>query len=509
MSDLRAAAGRTFKTSAPSWVVLALVCLAQFMVLLDVSIVNVALPSIRRSLGFSATGLQWVVNAYTLTFAGFLLLGGRAADLFGRRRIFVLGLSVFTLASLAGGLAQDQAMLVAARAVQGFGGAILAPATLTVLTTTYPEGRERQRAMGVWAAVAGAGGAAGSLLGGVLTDLLSWRWILFINIPLGLIGLIGARAVLTELRSDTTERHLDLAGALTVTGGLVALVYGIVRTDVYAWTAWETLTSIGVAAALLASFLYIELRVARVPIMPMRMFRSRSVSGANLVMLCLGGAMFAMWYFLSLYMQNVLGYSPLQAGLGFLPQTLAIIVGAQVASRVVGRVGPRILLIVGPLISAGGLAWLSQISPTGSYVSDLLGPGVIITLGLGLAFTSVTLAATTGVARHEAGLASGIVNTSRQVGGSIGLAALATVATDRTKSVLLSPAIHGSTGAALTAGYARAFEVGAAVAVLGALAALIVPAVRRPEVAEAPAAEVVPAGEPRGAGEVAVSLSEP
>lgn len=496
----------------PAWMVLALVCLAQFMVLLDVSIVNVALPDIRRALGFSPTGLQWVVNAYTLTFAGFLLLGGRAADLFGRRRIFLLGLVIFSAASLAGGFAQSQGMLIAARAVQGLGGAILSPATLTVLTTTFPEGRPRQRAMGTWAAVAGAGGAAGALFGGILTDFLSWRWILFINVPIGLFALVAARAILVESRADTEERSLDVAGALTVTGGLVALVFGIVRTDTYSWTSWQTVASFAVALALLGAFLVIETRIATAPLMPLGLLRSRSVSGANLVMFCMGGAMFAMWFFLSLYMQNVLGYTPLQAGLAFLPQTFALIVGAQIASRVVGRVGARRMLIFGTLMSAAGLAWLSQVSSTGSFVSDLLGPGVLITLGLGLSFTPVTLAATAGVRREEAGLASGLVNTSRQVGGSIGLAALATIASDRTKSLLTAThPTHQAVGEALTSGYARAFEVGALIALVGTVAALALPPLRTPpaEQATAPPAPAADLHGTDGARRPAVSASEP
>jgi EmrB/QacA subfamily drug resistance transporter len=468
---------------APDWVVLALVCLGQFMVLLDVSIVNVALPSIRTSLGFSQTGLQWVVNAYTLTFAGFLLLGGRAADLFGRRRIFILGLAMFSLASLVGGFAQNQGTLIAARAIQGLGGAVLSPATLTILTTTFAEGRARSRALGIWSAVAGAGGATGALLGGILTNYLSWRWILFVNVPIGIAALVAARAFLVESRNEGEDRSLDLAGAITVTAGLVALVYAIVRTDQYAWTSWQTVSTLAVSASLLGLFLFIEARVARHPLMPLQLFKLRSVAGANVVMLFIAGAMFAMWFFLSLYMQNVLGFSPLTAGLGFLPQTAAIVVGAAVSSRLVTRLGPRPLLVVGTAMSAGGLLWLSQISATGSYLSDLLVPSVIITLGLGLSFTPVTVAATAGVPGHEAGLASGLVNTTRQVGGSVGLAALATVAADRTRIYFahaLATTGHPSralAGQALTAGFGRAFAVSAGIAFLGTLATALVPSI--------------------------------
>jgi EmrB/QacA subfamily drug resistance transporter len=464
------------------WVVLSLACLAQFMVLLDVSIVNVALPSMRSSLGFSQTGLQWVVNAYTLTFAGFLLLGGRAADLYGRRRIFILGLALFSLASLAGGLAQDQGTLIAARAIQGLGGAVLSPATLTILTTTFREGPARSRALGIWSAVAAAGGATGALLGGVLTEFLSWRWIFFVNVPIGILAIVAARAVLVETRVETEHRNLDVAGALTVTGGLVALVYGIVRTDVYAWTSVQTLAALALAVVLLGLFVLIEARLATAPLMPLGVFRSRSVSGANVVMLCMGGAMFAMWFFLTLYMQNVLGYSPLAAGLAFVPQTVAIAIGAGISSRVLPRVGARSLLIVGPLVSAAGLAWLSRLSPTGTYLVDILGPGVLIAFGLGLSFMPVTFAATSGVARSDAGLASGLVNTTRQVGGSIGLAALATVAADHTRSLLAGTAHSRSAVAAATAGgFGRAFVVASIIAIAAAAAALILPPVRQPD----------------------------
>ncbi len=494
---------------APEWVVLALVCLGQFMVLLDVSIVNVALPSMRASLGFSQTGLQWVVNAYTLTFAGFLLLGGRAADLFGRRRIFILGLAMFSAASLIGGFAQNQATLIGARAIQGLGGAVLSPATLTILTTTFAEGRARSRALGIWSAVAGAGGATGALLGGILTNYLSWRWILFVNVPIGVGALVAARAFLVESRSEGDDRSLDFAGALTVTAGLVALVYAIVRTDQYAWTSWQTLTTLAIAVGLLASFVYIEARVARHPLMPLQLFRLKSVTGANVVMFFIAGAMFAMWFFLSLYMQNVLGYSPLVAGLGFLPQTAAIVVGAAVSSRLVTRLGPRPILVVGTAMSAGGLLWLSQISATGSYVGDLLVPSVMITLGLGLSFTPVTVAATSGVPGHEAGLASGLVNTTRQVGGSIGLAALATIAADRTHSYLaraLSAGGHPGgivVHQAMTAGFSRAFAVSAVIALAATFATALIPAVRR-----TPQPMLDVAQGTRSEREVAVSVAE-
>ncbi len=502
----RAIAVRDGRT-VPAWAMLALVCLGQFMVVLDVSIVNVALPSIQRDLGFSPSGLQWVVNAYTLTFAGFLLLGGRAADLFGRRRMFLLGLGLFTLASLAGGLAQNETMLVTARALQGLGGAVLAPATLTILTTSFAEGRERARALGVWSAVAAGGGAAGALIGGILTDLVSWRWILFVNVPIGIGVILAARAVLAESRADLGHRSLDAAGAVTVTGGLVALVYAIVRTETYGWAAWQTVASLAVAAILLGVFLAIETRVARAPLVPLRIFRSRAVTGANLFILLLFGAAFASWYFQTLFMQNILGYTPLQAGLAFVPQTLLIAVGAQISARLVTRVGARVLLLIGPVVSAAGLLWLSGITPSSQFVAGLLGPGILSALGFGLSVPPVTMAGTSGIPRQDAGLASGLINTNRQVGASIGLAALATVAADRASSLLASNS--ASVAAAITSGYARGFVVATLIALAAAAVAWLVlpstqrsratdsqaPVVSEEALPEAEAAQMVPEAE--------------
>jgi EmrB/QacA subfamily drug resistance transporter len=465
----------------PAWLLLAIVCVGQFMVVLDISIVNVALPSIQADLGFSASGLQWVVNAYTLTFAGFLLLGGRAADLFGRRRMFLLGLGMFTLASLAGGLAQNQGMLVAARVLQGLGAAVLAPATLTILTTSFPEGPARARALGIWSAVAAAGASAGALIGGILTDLLDWRWILFVNVPIGIAALLVARALLPESRADSVRRRLDVAGAVTVTGGLVALVFAIVRTQTYPWTAPQILLPLGVALALLATFLWIQARLAPAPLVPLRIFRSRSVVGGNAFMALLFCAMFGAWYFETLYMQRVLGFSPLQAGLAFLPQTILIAVGSQVTSRLVTRFGSRSLLLIGTVFAATGLAWLSRITPTSGFVPDLLGPFLLLGLGLGLSVTPVTVAATAGVPREDAGLASGLLNTSRTVGASIGLAALATVAANRTAALLAGSASSPARVAeAVTDGYARSIGIGAVILLAaGAVAAFVVPPLRR------------------------------
>jgi EmrB/QacA subfamily drug resistance transporter len=456
----------------PDWAILAVVCLGQFMVILDVSIVNVALPSIRNDLHFTSSGLQWIVNAYTIVFAGFLLLGGRAADLFGQRRLFLLGMFLFTAASLVGGFAQSRGMLIAARSAQGLGGAVLSPATLTILTTTFREGPARAKALGAWSAVAGAGGAAGALLGGILTEFLSWRWILFVNVPIGVIGMLAARFVLTERKGTGANRSLDVVGAILVTGGLLSLVSGIVESNSKGWTSTTTVALLVAGAALLAIFVAYEAWFAKVPLMQLRLFRSRSVSASNCVMFFLGAATFAMWYFLSLYVQNILGYSPLQAGLVFLPQTAAIIFGAQVSSRLVVRTGPRPLLVAGGAVTSIGLAWLAMLPVHGSYLQNILVPSVLTTLGIGLSFTPIAMAATSGVAPHDAGLASGLVNTMRQVGGSLGLAVLATVAVDHTTSLLKDG--HPAKSA-LVSGYDRAFFGGAILAVGCIIAALALP----------------------------------
>ncbi len=473
-------------TSAKSgWPTLLLVCVGQFMVILDVSIVNVALPSIREDLRFSAVDLQWVVNAYTLTFAGFLMLGGRACDLLGRRRVFIGGLLLFSLASLVGGLSQSQGMLIGARAAQGLGGAVVSPATLAILTTSFAEGPERNRALGVWGAMGGAGGATGALLGGVLTDLLSWQWILFVNVPIGMAVALAAPRFVAEGRNLERARNFDLAGAVTVTAGLVALVFGIVRTDTYGWGSIQTLGPMAAGLVLLAVFLLIEGRLAESPLMPLRIFASRTLTGANLTVFLLGSAVFGMWYFVSLYLQQVLGYSPLRAGLAFVPMTLAIVVGSALASRGVARVGAKPLLVAGMTFQAVGLLLFTRVPVDGTYLSDVLAPSAIVAIGIGLAFVPVTIAAVAGVASREAGLASGLVNTSRQMGGALGLAILATVASAHTSHLLA----EGQTAPreALTSGFHEAFALGAGFAVAGALTALLVLPRIRPRAAPAPA----------------------
>jgi EmrB/QacA subfamily drug resistance transporter len=445
--------------------ILILCCLAQFMVILDVSVVNVALPSIRRDLGFSAVDLQWIVNAYTLTFAGFLLLGGRAADLLGHRRVFVGGLALFAFASLAGALSGDQLTLELARGAQGLGGAVVAPVTLSILTTTFPEGPERRRAMGAWGAIGGAGGAAGVLLGGILTDVFGWQSILLINVPIGLGIAWGAlRFIPRGEPTPRAEHHYDALGAVVVTAGLIILTFAIVRTDVHGWSSASTLLTGGLGLALLAGFLVIEGRLAPRPLVPLHIFESRTLSVANIVVFFLGAAVFAMWYFVSLYLQQVLGLSPIRAGLAFLPMTFAIIIASTQVGRITQRFGARAVLTFGMALIAVGMVLFADVRPNGSYAIDVLGPGVLTALGLGMSFVPVTVVAMMGVEHAQAGLASGLVNTSRQFGGSLGLAVLATVASQTASG-------HGRS--ALTSGFHHAFLLGAAFAAVGAVAAAV------------------------------------
>jgi EmrB/QacA subfamily drug resistance transporter len=479
--------------------ILALACIAQFMVILDVSIVNVALPSIGRALHYSPTGLQWVVNAYILTFAGFLLLGGRAADLYGRRRVYMFGLVLFASASLIGGFAQTSAWLTAARAVQGIGGAFLSPATLTIIVTTF-SGQRLAKALGLWSAMGGAGGAAGVVLGGVLTSELSWRWVLFVNVPIAAVTLLGALAYLTEARRRQDGERLDVVGAILATLGLAVLVYAIVNTDEYPWGSARTLGTLAIAVVLLGAFLLTQLKMSGTPLVPLRLFRSRWVTTANLVMMLVGAGFFSMWYFLSLYLQNVLGYSALRAGLAFAPMGVIIMVGAQGSSRLLPRLGPRRLLTIGTLMATVGFGWLTQIGSSHGYWTVVFGGGMLVSLSLGVLFTPLASAGTTGVDRREAGLASGVLNTSRQVGGSIGLAALATVATSHTNHLVHSGV---QTQDALASGYGRAFAVACGLTAAGFLISLFVPSAAR---ATTPAADAAPDPGPGGGTEPAGTL---
>jgi EmrB/QacA subfamily drug resistance transporter len=447
------------------WLALVLLCVAQFVVVLDASIVNVALPTIGRALDFSESNLPWVVNAYVLTFGGFLLLGGRMADLLGRRRVFMGGLVVFALASLAGGLATTSGQLIAARAVQGLGAAILSPAALSIVTTTFRDGAERNRALGIWGAVAGSGGAAGVLLGGVLTDWLGWQWVLWVNVPIGLIAAALAPRLLAESRVSTEDRrHFDVGGAVTVTVGLSMLVYALVDANNAGWGSTRTIGLLAVSAALLIAFVVIEHRTPD-PLVSFRIFRLRTLTGANIVGILVGASLFSMFFFISLYMQQVLGYSAIKAGLSYLPLALSIIVSAGIASQLVTKTGYKGVLAVGMGLIAIALVWFSQISVHGSFVSDILGPSLLAAVGLGFSFVTTTIAAVSGVEEHEAGLASGLINTSQQIGGALGLAILSAIS--------VSVIGDSRSAAALTNGFQDAFLAGAGFAVLGLIATLV------------------------------------
>ncbi|MFG3657057.1 MFS transporter [Streptomyces sp. NPDC047706] len=465
---LRAAADPRIsrRTGVPTWTVVALACSGQFLVVLDVSVVNVALPSMRAELGLSGSGLQWVVNAYAIAFAGFMLLGGRAGDLYGRKRMFLVGLALFTLASLGGGLAQQGWQLLAARALQGLGAAVLAPSTLTILTAAVPEGAARARAIATWTAVGAGGGAAGGLVGGLLVDGLSWRWVLLINVPVGAVVLLGALRALPESRAGE-RRRLDLPGALLVTAGLGVLAFGISQTEAEGWTAAATLVPLAAGLALIGVFLLVEARTAA-PLMPLGLFRLRSVASANVAMLLSGSAMFCMWFFMTLYAQNVLGYTPLEAGLALVPSSLAVVAGSKLAPRLMRFAGARNVAVLGTAVAAVGFGRQSTITAEGAYLTAIMIPGILMMLGAGLAATPLAALATSGAAPEDAGLVSGLVNTSRTMGGSLGLAVMSTLAAARTEdSSPLEAATAGPT--ALVEGYALAFRASAGVLVAGAV----------------------------------------
>ncbi|WMD04561.1 MFS transporter [Streptomyces sp. FXY-T5] len=405
-------------------IALTVIAACQLMVVLDATIVNIALPHIQDALEFSTTDLTWVVSSYTLTFGGLLLLGGRAGDILGRRRVFMTGILLFTLASLLGGLAQEPWQLLAARVLQGVGGAIASPTSLALITTTFPEGPERNRAFGVFAAVSAGGGAIGLLAGGMLTEWLDWRWVLFVNVPIGVLI-----AVLTPLYISESERHsarFDIAGAVTSTVGMASLVYGFIRAADEGWRDSLTIGSFAAAVVLLLAFGIIESR-AKEPITPLRMFADRNRSGTYVIMLSLAAAMFGMFFYIVLFVQNVLGYSPIQAGLAFLPVTVVIALGAGLSQRFLPVLGPKPFMLVGSALAMTGLAWQALISSDSSYVGGVLGPMLVFGFGMGLNFVTLTLTAVSGVAPHEAGAASGLLNTTQQVGGSLGLSILTTV----------------------------------------------------------------------------------
>jgi EmrB/QacA subfamily drug resistance transporter len=449
------------------WWALALLCMTQFMVVLDASIVNIALPSIGKDVGISQENLSWVVNGYVLTFGGFLLLGGRMADLLGRRRIFMTGLVVVAVASLFAGFAPSEGALIAARAGQGLGAAIIAPSALSIVATIFRDGSERNKALGAWGAVAGSGGAAGVLLGGVLTDGLGWEWVMWVNVPVSLIVLALAPQLIPESRSESQTRYFDVAGAVTVTAGLSLLVYAVVDAESAGWESGQTIGLLAAAIALLGVFTAIELR-SHAPLVPFGIFRRRTLTGANVVGLMVGGSLFAMFFFITLYMQQVLGYSPIKAGLSYLPLSVAIIVSAGVASQLVTKIGFKPVLAVGLVLIAGGLVWFSRVSVGGGFTTDILGPSLLAAVGLGFAFVTTTIAAVSGIEDREQGLASGLINTSQQIGGALGLAVLATIANSRTDDVVA--AAGGNPAAlpgALVEGFQSAFLGAAVIAVIG------------------------------------------
>jgi EmrB/QacA subfamily drug resistance transporter len=471
------------------WLALGLLSAVQFMVVLDIAIVNVALPSIQVDLGFSQENLQWILSAYALVFGGFLLLGGRAADLLGRRRVFLAGIVVFTVASLLAGLAWSEGSLIGARGLQGLGAAIITPAALSILSTTFVEGRERNIALGVWGAVGGFGAAAGVLLGGVLTDALSWSWIFFVNIPVGVAGVLLTPVLLRESR-DASVKSFDAVGAVTVTAGLSSMIYAITQAGQDGWLAGRTVAYFGVAVALLAGFIAWELRHPE-PLMRFGILRIKTVSGANIAGFILNIVTLSMFLSLTLYMQQVLGFSAMETGLAYLAVAISAIVWSTVAASLVTRVGVKRVLVVGMIALAAGLAYFTQISVGGSYIGDLLPGFLLIGLGLGFSFVPISIAALAGIEPAEAGLASGLINTSQQIGGALGIAALSTIATSRTDDALAGGAAHAD---ALVTGFHAAFVAGVIVAVVGIAASFLL--IRRDELeqrAEKPAADPTPA----------------
>jgi EmrB/QacA subfamily drug resistance transporter len=456
--------------TGPAWMVLGLVCACQFMVILDASIVNVALPSIDRDLGFSPAGLAWVVNGYLLTFAGLMLLGGRAADLFGHRRTLAAGMLLFSASSLVGGLAHAPQLLVAARVVQGVGAAMLAPATLAVISTSFPGERERAKAFGAWSAAGGVGGMAGAVAGGALTTGLSWRWVFLINVPIGAVLIVVAMTALAGARSGRRE-PLDLTGAATGTAGLAALIYGVMQSTDHGWTSARVAGPVAAGLLLIAAFLVVEGRLAARPLMPLRLFRIRGVAVGSGMLLLFGAIAPAMWYFTSLFLQNVLDYGALRSGLGQTPAAVTFLVVARIAAGLLPRTGPRLLVLAGCGCFLAGFGWLSQADAAGGYVTALLGPTLLVAVGIGLTFPTLMAVTTAGVPAGDAGIIGGVANTAAQAGGAVGLAVLATAATARTAA-----APGGPTGVeALAAGYDRVFLMAAGLGLLIAAAGLLLP----------------------------------
>jgi EmrB/QacA subfamily drug resistance transporter len=451
------------------WLVLVLVCIAQFMVILDATIVNVALPSIQHGLHFSATSLQWIVNAYALVFGGFLLLGGRASDLLGRQRLFIAGIVVFTAASLVNGLATSSSVLIGGRALQGLGAALVSPAALSIVTTTFAEGKERTRALGVWSAIAAGGGAVGLIVGGLLTETLSWRWIFFVNLPIGIAAALLSLRFIHNSKSDERPETADVAGAVTVTGGLLVLVYAIVKAQVYGWGSGKTVGLFALAVALLVSFVIVELR-SKAPLIRLGIFRMRSLTSSNVSMLLVASGIFSMFYFASIYLQEVVGYGPLKAGFAFLPFTFGIVIGAGASQSLISRIGIRATTAIGLSLGTIGLALFTQVTTQGNYLTQVF-PGIaVMSIGMGLTFVPLTLLATTNVENQDAGLASGIFNTSQQIGGALGLAILSTLAASRTSHLSAQGVARPE---ALTRGFHVAFAVGASFLAAGLVVLLV------------------------------------
>ena len=468
----------TRQDGSRKWLALAVIVAAQFMVVLDIAIVNVALPSIKTDLHFAEENLQWVISAYAILFGGALLLGGRLGDIYGRRRLFIIGLALFTGASLLGGLSWSEGSLIAFRALQGLGGALLAPATLSILMTTFAEGAERNRALGIWGAASGSGAAVGVLLGGFLTSYLSWPWVFFINVPVGLAVIAAAPIVLAESRGQQGHRHFDVAGSASVTAGVMMLVYAMTRATQDGWGSTSTVALLVGSAALIAAFLAIELR-SPAPLLPLRIFRLRSVAGANAAAVIIGSIAFSQFFLQTLYMQNVLGYSAIRTGVGFISIAFTIIVVSNVAQRLVTRVGVRPVLTAGLLLDSASLALFTQLPVNGHYFWNLF-PGMLIGgIGLGLSFVPMTIAGLTGVSRADAGVASGLINTSRQVGGAVGLAAVSTIVSSYSETGSITAVNDG-----LTQGFQAGFLVLSLIALLGAAitAVMLAPQPDRAEV---------------------------
>ncbi|HZQ63866.1 MAG TPA: DHA2 family efflux MFS transporter permease subunit [Gaiellaceae bacterium] len=471
------------KSEQRRWLVLALTVAAQFMVILDVAVVNVALPAIKSDLHFSQASLQWVITAYSILFGGTLLLGGRLADLLGRRRLFVVGVVVFTLSSLLSGLAWSEGSLIVARGLQGLGGALLSPAALSIVVTTFREGRERNIALGIWGAASGSGGAVGVLLGGVLTSYLSWSWIFFVNLPVGAIVLGLTPWLLAESRAALEHRHFDVSGATSITAGLMVLVYAISRASEHGWSDGVTVGLLAAAAALIVAFVGIEAR-SPAPLLPLRIFRLRTLSAANATMLLIGATAFAQFFLLTLYMQEVLGYSAVETGVAFVAIAATIAVVSNVSQALTTRIGVRRVLSAGMLLTAAAAALYAEMPADGRYFWNVF-PGLLLGgIGLALSFVPVTIASLNGVGPADAGIASGLINTSRQIGGAIGLAAVTTIAASATSSYAHSHGVLAASGPALTHGFQVAFYALIGLALLGAtIAAIFVESVpkRQPE----------------------------